>query len=251
MLPSLVYCVVSKEGFERACFGSRKRTIKLLKASEDKTIPVILHVFSGGGCVVLEQLEIVLAQSKDAVVTSGCSTGQQTDLLHLYEAIQRGGQVFDSSPADLSLESGLQAIASGVPNKTVRLLIQIVFVIFAIINRIISHVTRQPTGPEQHWTHMLESDIANRQAYIYSTVDRLTNHVKVEQMIAHRRKQRPEAHVMVKRFDDSQHCAHLVKHPKEYQALLDEFLASIKEEKTREKLLEEDPDMTDYQLGMD
>jgi Eukaryotic protein of unknown function (DUF829) len=242
--------LIQKKGLEKLALDAANEAIKLLKASEDKTIPVIIHVFSGGGCVVLEQLELLLIQAKDDAVKSSKSAGQQTDLMLLYEAIQRGGEVFDSSPAELSLESGIQAIARGVPNKTVRLLIQIVFVIFAMISRIISYITGQPAGPERHWSHMLEANIASRQAYIYSTADRLTNHAKVEQVIAHKR-QRPEANVMVQRFVDSQHCAHLVKRPREYQALLDEFLASIKEQKTKEKLMEEDPDMTDYQLGMD
>jgi Eukaryotic protein of unknown function (DUF829) len=244
--------LIQKKGLGQLALDAAKEAIKLLKASEDKAIPVIIHVFSGGGCVVLEQLELLLAQAKDGVFvkSSKSSAGQQTDLLLLYEAIQRGGEVFDSSPAELSLESGIQAIVSGVPNKTVRLLIQIVFVIFAIFSRIIGYLTGQPTGGDQHWSHMLEANIASRQAYIYSTADRLTNHVKVEQMIAHKR-QRPEANVMVKKFVDSQHCSHLVKHPREYQAFLDEFLASINEHKIKEKLLEEDPDMTDYQLGMD
>ena len=236
----------------KLAWDAANEAIKLLKASDDETIPVILHVFSGAGCVVLEQLELLLTQAKEAVdvKSSTPANQQQTDLLLLYEAIQRGGQVFDSSPVELSLSSGLQAVATGVTNTGVRLLIQIIFVLVAIINKIISYITGNPTDADRHWIHMMEANIASRQAYIYSTVDRLTNPVKVEEIIAHR-KQRKESKILVQRFDDSQHCAHLVKYPREYQALLDEFLTSIKEQRTGLKLLKEDPHMTDYQLEMD
>ncbi|CAB9528871.1 transmembrane protein 53 [Seminavis robusta] len=235
------------ENLKKLGMDAAKEAIKLLKASEDKTIPVIIHVFSGGGCVVLEQLELLLMEARDAKEPK---TGNQEDLMTLYDAIQRGGQVFDSSPAYLGVGAGIQAIAAGVPNRTVQLIIQFMFVVFSVITMIICKLTEQKPGAELHWQHMLDSDIAKRQGYIYSTSDRLTDYEKVQEVIEYRKK-RPESKVTVKRFTKSKHCQHLMAHPQEYNAFLDEFLASIKEQKTEQKLLEEDPDMTDYQLGMD
>ena len=226
-----------------------KEALKLLKAAEDDAIPVIIHSFSGAGCIVLEQLEILISIAKEAE-NSKSATEQQRDLVLLGQAIHRGGQIFDSCPAYLYLKSGLSAVQQAVPNRVLRLLIQIIYMVLSLIKWVIIRISGGMDFPANHWSHFENSEIAVRQAYIYSTIDGTTDPTKLGELVEHR-KQRPGATVFVKKFNDSRHCAHLMKHAKEYETFVDTFLASIAEQKMENDILDEDPDMTDYQLEMD
>ena len=181
---------------------------------------------------------------------SKSTTGQQTDLILFGEAIQRGGEVFDSCPAYLDLQSGLKAVQLAVPNLILRLFIQAMFILLTLVQWATISFSGGKARPVEHWDHFESSNIANRQAYIYSTVDVATDPKKLEELIENR-KQRTDATVFVKKFNDSQHCAHLVKHTKDYQTFLDAFFASISEQQKESEILDQDPDMTDYQLEMD
>ena len=237
---------MQKEALSKFGLEAAREALKLLKASEDPHLPVIIHSFSGGGCVVLEQLEILIMAAKQAQ----SRTLLQEDLVLLDQAIKRGGEVFDSCPAYLHISSGLKAIQSGVPNTVLRLVIQLIFLLLTVLLTTISIIKGESGGPEAHWSHLKSSDVANRQAYIYSTADEITDHTKLDEM-AECRKQRAESIVLVKRFTDSHHCQHLLKHKTEYQAILDDFFGSIKDQQREIEILDQDPDMTDYQMGMD
>lgn len=241
--------LVQTEILQSFALEAAQEALKLLKAAEDDAIPVIIHSFSGAGCIVLEQLEILVSSAKEAE-KSKSATQQQRDLALLGQAIHRGGQIFDSCPAYLHLTSGLNAVQQAVPNRVVRLLIQIIYMLLSLIKWAIIRISGGLDFPANHWAHFENSSIADRQAYVYSTIDGTTDPAKLGELIEHR-KQRPGATIIVKKFNDSRHCAHLVKHAKEYETLLDIFLASIAEQKMENDILDEDPDMTDYQLEMD
>ena len=103
---------------------------------------------------------------------------------------------------------------------------------------------------EEHWMQMEESNIANRQAYIYSITDVVVDIEKLEDLIAYRKK-REEAKVLVERLESGRHCSYLVNHSAKYKALVDAFLSSISEQDREDEILNEDPDMSEYQMGMD
>ena len=44
---------------------------------------------------------------------------------------------------------------------------------------------------------------------------------------------------------------YLVDQASKYKALVDAFLSSIAEQEREKEILNEDPDMSDYQMGMD
>jgi len=237
-----------------------REATKLLQASADddaSNIPVVVHSFSGAGCILLEQLKLMITEANVAQAAAAAAADkkavtlqqqqQEKDLILFGEAMQRGGQVFDSAPAYLSLVSGLNAIRLAVPNIFMRFLIQAFLCLFALFQWAanINHA-------ETHWSHFEQSNMVHLQAYIYSANDLATNAEKLDQMIAHRKQIMLKTTVLVHKFADSPHCAHLLKHPKEYQTLLDSFFQSIaQQQKESHKFLDQDPDMTDYQLEMD
>ena len=130
------------------------------------------------------------------------------------------------------------------------MVIQVVYVLSVFIKWVFIRISGGKDFAANHWAHFKNSTIANRQAYVYSSIDGTTDPQKLSDLIDYR-KQRSGATILVKKFNDSLHCSHLVKHPKEYKVLLDGLFASIAEQKIESDILDEDPHMTDYQLEMD
>jgi len=174
----------------------------------------------------------------------------KSDWVLLEEALQRGGEIFDSCPAYLSLPKAYKAIELAFSVKALRILISIVYTLVVVFQIIISCVRGTPREPEIFWSHWETCTIVNREAYIYSTSDEATDYEKLHELIA-KRKQRSGAKVFVKRLANSKHCQHLVTHRQEYTTCMTQFFDSIKEEQQEQKILAEDPDMTDYQMEMD
>jgi hypothetical protein len=227
-----------------------KEVTKLLNAYDNPDLPVIVHVFSGSGCIMLEQLESLIMLGRQ-VVEMDMASDEAKSLVKLGEAIARGGQVFDSSPAYLDIFCGMNAIGAAVQNAIVRIIVQIVFVVYSLFVHLKNVVTQQLDRADEHWCWLRDSDIATRQAYVYSTKDELTNALKVEEMIEMRKK-RQNTTILVKKFIDSPHCAHLKTHPKVYKAFIEEFLTPLsKEIEKQEKIEEVDPEFTDYELSVD
>jgi hypothetical protein len=72
---------------------------------------------------------------------------------------------------------------------------------------------------------MTHTTLCTKQAFIYSPADVITDTVKLEELIAARRKK--NEHTEVKCFEDSPHVLHLRKHPSAYKAFVDDFLQRI------------------------
>lgn len=233
------------EKLKNFALETAKEAAKLLIALEEP-VPVIVHAFSGAGAVVVEALERCVQEAK---LTENPSNLQK-ELILLSEAIRRGGELFDSCPAYLHLSKALKGVELGVPSFFVRLMIQIVAIFVYVVKTAICIIQGQRTWKEEHWAQMKNSDIAPRQAYIYSIADVVVDIEKLEELIAHRKK-RPEAKVLVERLTSGRHCAHLVNHSAKYKALVDALLFSISEQEREEEILIEDPDMSEYQMGMD
>lgn len=240
-----------KENLSEFGLEAVQEASKQLKSLEDKTVPVIIHVFGTSGALVLEQLTLLIHEAKR--VADNMRTKQEMDLVLLADAIERGGEFFDSGPAYLHLSAGLKAIEPAVPNIYLRLLIQIVSVvawILGIVWLILQGKKKKQTRAQEHWSILENSSVAHRQAFIYSISDDVIDQEMLEELIAHR-KQRPGAKVLVQKLKKARHCSILLKHQKEYASFVKEFLGSILEQKKEEEILQEDPDMTDYQMEMD
>lgn len=227
-----------------------KEAIKLLKVSDNSDLPVILHVFSGAGCIMLERMEGLILFGKQ-IADMGMASEEAADLVFLGEAIKRGGEVFDSSPAYLDIFTGMKAVGAGVSNPFLRVLIQLFFLMVGLYHHFANLITGKMDRSEEHWSMLKNSDVANRQAYIYSTKDELTDCDRVKEMIRYRRN-RPDAIITTKELTDSDHCSHLLSHPREYKTFVDEFLSSLsKGSDTDEKYDDIDPDFSGYDLAVD
>lgn len=239
-----------RSNLQEFALEASSEVIKLLKASDNPDLPVIMHVFDGAGCIMMEQVESLILLGQQ-VVANGTGSDEAQDLVALGEAIKRGGQVFDSGPWYLDVLTTVKAVGSRISNPFMKLAVTIYIAMVFLYNHLRNLWNEVLDRADEHWVFLRDSDIANRQSYIFSSKDELTNPLRVEEMIELRKK-KPNAVVTAKRFLDSPHCGHLMRHPKEYKAFLEEFLAPIfKKIETQEQFENIDPDFSDYELTVD
>jgi hypothetical protein len=149
-------------------------------------------------------------------------------LILLGQAWERGGQIFDSSPAYPDTGTAIRAIGRSVPNAISRFLLhQAVFLFMVFIDQPLVWLSGYPPKAEQLWAHVMDRPITRRQAYAYSSHDNTTNVDKLEELIAYRQEAVGSDKILVKHFTDSHHVMHLRKHPEEYNAFVDEMLQSV------------------------
>lgn len=218
----------NKSALDAFALDAAKKVISILK-DKNQDLPVLAHVFSNGGTMPLSRLETLIHKANQA-----CSWGKATpldhDLILLGKAMQRGGEIFDSSPAFPDLTTASRAIASSVPNVLLSLLFQTFLAFFVFVEsqrELLSADCCYKPKTKQLWDHVMNRSIAPRAAYVYSTADTITNHEKLEELIAHRSATTRAENILVLKFHDSDHVLHLRKHPKEYEALIDEMLVRI------------------------
>ena len=178
------------------------------------TVPLVVHCFSNGGAFVVEHLELVMQRCPN-----------DDDLQLCRERLQL--QLFDSAPAYMHISSGMRAIGSSVTNSLVRWLAVSCFLIFGIVSGVVLILLGRPGRPKQFWTRMSESRAASKQVFFYSTSDNITDHVKIEELIARRRGMGVD--VKEYKFEDSGHVAHYRKHPKVYEQAIEAALVSLKQ----------------------
>lgn len=217
----------NKSALDAFALDAAKKIISILK-DKNQDLPVLAHVFSNGGTMPLSRLETLIHKANQA-----CSWGKATpldhDLILLGKAMQRGGEIFDSSPAFPDLTTASRAIASSVPNVLLSFLFQtaLAFLAFVESQRELLSADCYKPKTKQLWNHVMNRSITPRAAYVYSTADNITNHEKLEELIAHRSVAIGAENILVQKFHDSDHVLHLRKHPKEYAALIDEMLMRI------------------------
>lgn len=146
------------------------------------------------------------------------------------------GQIFDSCPCYLWVNAGLGAIGSAIESFLPRIMLQITFVIFALLVQLLRMLQGNESRPIEFWKHWEGGGgggggkevevLRKRQLYIYSPRDKLCDVVKLEELIATRRVRGTD--VTAIRFDDSDHVVHLRKRPKEYTAALLAFCGLAK-----------------------
>lgn len=187
--------------------------VAILIRETGSKLPILVHVFSNGGTILLEQLEVMICEGSDPnIVLCG-------------QCMKLGGQVFDSSPCYMHLCSGLKAIRTASPNCCVTWLIVSIFLTYATFNTLLTTLLRTSNRPNEFWTHLTKTDLATRQVYIYSPADELCDYIKLEELIQVRREMGVQ--VMVHRFLHSGHVQHLRMYPEDYMRLMDKILASI------------------------
>ena len=217
--------VADKQTLDAFALEAAKKAVKVLK-EVDQDLPVIAHVFSNGGTIPLNRLEILIHKAHRARA-AGSMTEMDEDLILLGKAMQKGGQIFDSSPCFPDYITGIRGIGSGIQNSIVRFVVQVAFLLMILIQTPLVWLSGEPSYTEQLWHHVMNRPITSRQAYVYSTQDNITNCDKLEDLIAHRQQTAGSENILVKKFTDSQHVLHLIKHPEEYAAFVDNMLQKV------------------------
>ena len=107
------------------------------------------------------------------------------------------------------------------PTIIVKVIVGILFFLAGAISVICNWILGLPHVRWTFWNNMREGRLCLRQAYIYSTADDITNVQQLEDLIENRKE---FSNVSVLKFEDSKHVLHMMKHPKSYERMIDDFL---------------------------
>jgi Eukaryotic protein of unknown function (DUF829) len=190
-----------KQILDEFAIDAAMKALKILR-EVDQDLPVITHVFSNGGTIPLSRLETLIHKANRARA-QGNMTPMDEDLILLGNAMQKGGQIFDSSPCFPDFVTGLRGIGSGVQNAVARFIAQSAFVLMILVQKPLIWLSGHPSFTDQLWHHVMHRPIVPRQAFVYSTKDRITNCDKLEDLIAYRQHTVGIENILVKKFTDS------------------------------------------------
>ena len=189
-----------------------KRAIAALKGAMSELFGdgakprVYAYAMSNGGCWFVSTLATMALRGDKA------SDGH---------VMKFDGAIFDSSPAYMSLESGRSALTAGMRGPA-RAAMRIAFTIAFAALSAYHAFTRTPSFPDRFWRTMETHNLFERELYIYSANDALTDCKKLEELLDLRRAN--SARVETLKFEDSPHCAHLRKHHDAYVDALRAFI---------------------------
>jgi len=190
-----------------------KQAAKLLRTNEK--IPLIIHAFSNGGALVVHELERRLEEMNEG--------DNDSDIVIVKERLARGAQVFDSAPAFVDFETYSGAISAGIPNPILHTVLIGVVTLFFTLKAFMDKVQGKPDVFKEYWKHWGPSPMhAPVQAYVYSTMDKITKSEKLDELVQTRKEK--GVNVLTRRFDDSDHVQHMLQHKDSYVSLMDEVL---------------------------
>lgn len=190
---------------------------------DEQKPPVIFNVFSNGGGLVVESLEILVERAQSRMNDKSHEENDR-DLLLVGDNLK--GQLFDSAPAFVTPTTGLRAIDGAFRNAFLKAGVQFVFLLYAGGSYAYAKLLGAPDPAQVYWMHMLNSTICRKQGFVYSQADRMTSAERLEELIQHR-KQDTANTILELKFDDSDHVLHFRKYPEEYLAFVDRFLEMV------------------------
>mmetsp|Transcript_17318 Transcript_17318/g.40200 ORF Transcript_17318/g.40200 Transcript_17318/m.40200 type:complete len:296 (+) Transcript_17318:36-923(+) len=207
------------------------RAATLLRPHKD--IPLVMHAFSNGGSLVIQNLEQRIQREEAEEQQQGRSKRSITKNRKLkeedWELVKSryciGASIFDSAPAYVSPKGISNAAKSAMSNKPVILpLICTSIMVFYMQMRTLAALCKgKPAFPIEYWNHWTDAPVHSAiQAYVYSTDDDVSDSFKLDDLVEIRRSK--ESTVITKVFEDSAHVQHLRKYPKEYGLFIDEVL---------------------------
>lgn len=198
-----------------------KEAAKLLRAAGDNNkVPLICHAFSNGGGIPLQRME----QLMDEKIRNGTDNDDVDveDWKLIRDRLHLGAEIFDSAPAFPDMETYKGAVNAAVPGIVGSVLFCLVAVYYQTMNVVLQLQGKQNWG-DSYWKHWESCPAyAPVQAYVYSTADSITKSCKLDELVKNRVESGVQ--VKVKRFDDSLHVQHMMKHKAEYCGLIDEIL---------------------------
>ena len=200
-----------------------RESAKLLRLGGDGETaqrPVILHAFSNGGGLALQTIELKLAKmEKDPTIF-----GPDWQVFH--QGLRRGAEVFDSAPAFLAYSALRGAITSGISSPIIQAIFLAMVTLLMSWSEFCSLLAGKPTFRQSYWTHwMTAPPIVPLQAYVYSSADPITDCSKLDELIEALRKKKG-LQILSKRFSDTNHVQHMIKHKGEYCNVLEQVLSA-------------------------
>lgn len=201
------------------------REMEQAHGDEGKKIPVMIHSFSNGGAYPLWRLEVLIER---AMMEKNVTDIKQTqDLLLIGDRLR--GEIFDSAPCFPDNASAIKAMKHSISNPILRNIFRVTLLIHVFLVHVYRILFSNKSDPRiDFWKHVTESRLCLNQAYVYSAMDDITN-VKMLDELVSTRQGHEYAHILVKKFDDSEHVQHYRKYQSEYCELMDTFLDRIQE----------------------
>jgi len=194
--------------------------------SSSLMVPVVLHYFSNGGAFLAEKLYQLISsneQKKGFAAAEADNDNDNADLILVADRLAtRGFEVADSAPAFLHDNVYARALEQAIPNQPLLLVMSKSLLWFAFK---LSQMLGRESVQNEFWKNMITSNLCERQAFIYSVADKLTDSKKIDELIETRKERGVE--IISARFDDSDHVMHMRKYPKEYGELLDKVIVAI------------------------
>lgn len=199
---------------------------------------VLVHYFSNGGALVVQALERLISDAKSSSSeaallqdsSSSCKNELRDedieDILLVSRCLAtRGFEIVDSAPVYMTIPSAHHAIDAAIPNWVVRFIVKSALLLSYLVQCSIKSLQGRIDPPQEFWNRMISSDLCSRQAFIYSSCDKVTDATKVEELIEKRRDRGVD--ITVTKLDKSHHVMHLRHYPKEYQDMVEKVLEKV------------------------
>jgi len=172
--------------------------------------PLIFYAFSNGGAFVLEQISHLVAN------TNNTKLKQQTLAF-----------IYDSAPAYMHPGTAKTVLKSSMPPGLSLSLALSMQTLSEFLSPIVGRTSiNGKNRSDAFWDTMIDLHWGGKpQLYLYSADDPLCDGAMLDQLVE--KKKMEGQRVLVKRWEQSGHCAHLRHHPVEYSNALGEFLNSI------------------------
>jgi len=183
---------------------------------------VVFHVFSNGGSFLWEKIRQFLFSNSQKEEHTNPKSELETAIEYRVKS-KIIGIVFDSSPAEFSLNPNL--ISHAMKYCPFRERIQLKAYIFLRKAQMggRSHDEERNQRASEFWLGMRNCNLKLPQLYLYSTKDILTPLDPLRELIAFRRDLLGREMIHSCEFDSS-HCSHYKIYPKEYTSAIEKFL---------------------------
>lgn len=174
---------------------------------------IVVHVFSNGGCLLWEQMKLVL----DADFQDGWSKQTLADL-----ETKVVGVVFDSCPSERFTEIG-KALNYCSAKEQIAATWQGGWDFWTLPLRQSVRTRMQKRGDE-YFERLKQDDSGTPQLYLCSENDDLAPIENIRDLVRSRKEKVGDDMVWIHVWKDSPHCAHLRTDPRTYETILESFL---------------------------
>ena len=219
-----------------------REATKLLRYYDDngdqkkkkKNTPLIFHVFSNGGGIPLYRFQQIMAEKTGRHSTDAnggdkyyenvvIDDDEDIDWNLLQDRLKVGAEIFDSAPAFPDMETFQGAVNAALPNPVLRtVMFYIIATLYTAMNFFLK-VQGKRNWSESYWRHWENCELLSAtQAYVFSTADTITKSHKLDELAKIRSAK--GAHVLTKKFDDSFHVQHMIRHKEEYCGVINDVL---------------------------